>query len=118
MNATTIDNMNPDFDQLGKLLGGAAAALIAGWLMLRKWLSRDKFERAGDEAGIGVISRLNKLLDEERKARREAEARADMFAKERNDAVKEIGELRGQVQSLTFQVVEMRKQLENYVKSH
>lgn len=117
MNTTTWAEMNPsDFNsgELGKLIGGAFAAVVAAFLFLRKYLSRDAVDRAGDQADIGAIKRLNDLLDEERKARREAEVRADMFAKERNEAIREIGELRGQVHALTMQVEMLNRKFEQY----
>lgn len=114
---TTTKTMTPDFDQLWKILGGAAGAIIACGLMLRSYLSKSAVSMAGDRADIGTIGRLNRLLDEERKARRESDLRADMFAKERNEAIQAMGDLKGQVQALTFQVELMRQQLESYVKT-
>ncbi|EGH74994.1 hypothetical protein PSYAR_31070, partial [Pseudomonas syringae pv. aceris str. M302273] len=57
--------------------------LLGGFLWLRRFLSKDATDRAMDNADIGTVRRLNELLDSERLARKDAEARADQFAKER-----------------------------------
>ncbi|QMV33194.1 hypothetical protein 23F_00032 [Ralstonia phage Gerry] len=114
MNTKTWTEMNPPDSQLWGLIGGAAGAVVAAFVMLRKYLSRDAVDRAGDAADIGAIKRLNDLLDEERKARREAETRADMFAKERNEAIMQIGELKGQIAALTMQVALLNSKVEQY----
>lgn len=116
MNATTWAEMNPPDSQLWGVIGGAAGAVVAAFVMLRKYLSRDAVDRAGDQADIGAIKRLSDMLDEERKARREAEERADMFAKERNEAIKQIGELKGQITALTMQVELLNMKVEQYAK--
>ncbi|HDS1057854.1 MULTISPECIES: chemotaxis protein [Pseudomonas] len=85
-------------------LGGTGTVLLGGFLWLRKWLSRDATDRAMDTADIGVVRRLNELLDIEREARKEAEARADQFAKERNDLAATVGRMEGKIEALTSQV--------------
>jgi chromosome segregation ATPase len=85
-------------------LGGTGTVLLGGFLWLRKWLSRDATDRAMDSADIGVVRRLNELLDIEREARKEAEARADQFAKERNDLAATVGRMEGKIEALTSQV--------------
>ncbi|EJT83802.1 hypothetical protein PPS11_30086 [Pseudomonas putida S11] len=82
-------------------LGGTGTVLLGAFLWLRKWLSRDAADRAMDNADIGVVRRLNELLDIERDARREAQARADQFAKERNELVITVGRLEGKIEALT-----------------
>ncbi|MOA22224.1 hypothetical protein D3C78_1427700 [compost metagenome] len=57
-----------------------------------------------DTADIAVVRRLTELLDIERDARREAEAKADQFAKERNELVVTVGRLQGEVVALTSQL--------------
>ena len=57
-----------------------------------------------DTADIGVVRRLNELLDSEREARLQAEARADQFAKERNDLAAAVGRMEGKIEALTSQV--------------
>lgn len=83
-------------------LGGTGTVLLGAFLWLRKWLSRDAADRAMDNADIGVVRRLNELLDIERDARREAQARADQFAKERNELVITVGRLEGKIEALTI----------------
>lgn len=85
-------------------LGGTGTVLFGAFLWLRKWLSRDAADRALDNADIAVIRRLTELLDSERDARREAEAKAEHFAKERNELVVTVGRLQGRVVALTSQL--------------
>lgn len=92
-------------------LGGTGTVLLGGFLWLRKWLSRDAADRAMDTADIGVVRRLNELLDIEREARKEAESRADQFAKERNDLVATVGRLEGRIESLTTQVANLTERV-------
>ncbi|ABY98033.1 TPA: chemotaxis protein [Pseudomonas putida] len=84
-------------------LSGTGTVLLGAFLWLRKWLSRDAVDRAMDSADIAVIHRLTELLDIERDARREAEAKADQLAKERNELVMTVGRLQGKVMALTNQ---------------
>ena len=92
-------------------LGGTGTVLLGGFLWLRKWLSRDAADRAMDTADIGVVRRLNELLDIERGARKEAEARADQFAKERNDLVATVGRLEGKIEALSSQVGQLNERV-------
>ncbi len=85
-------------------LGGTGTVLLGGFLWLRKFLSKDATDRAMDNADIGTVRRLNELLDSEREARKQAEARADQFAKERNDLMATVGRLEGKIEALTSQV--------------
>ncbi|SOE48119.1 hypothetical protein [Orrella dioscoreae] len=90
---------------LGGWLGALAATIIGGGLMLRRWLSRDSVERAGDEARVEVIDMLTTQLAA-------ANARADMFAKERNDAYREVADLREKIARLETQMGYMQAKLE------
>ena len=92
-------------------LGGTGTVLLGGFLWLRKWLSRDATDRAMDTADIGVVRRLNELLDIEREARKEAEARADQFAKERNDLAATVGRMEGKIEALTSQVTSLTERV-------
>ncbi|MFK2915253.1 chemotaxis protein [Pseudomonas sp. 3HC3] len=85
-------------------LGGTGTVLLGAFLWLRKWLSRDAVDRAMDNAEIAVIRRLTELLDIERDARREAQAKADLLTKERNELVMTVGRLQGKVMVLTNQL--------------
>ncbi|VFR94010.1 hypothetical protein RAN3_1899 [plant metagenome] len=90
---------------LGGWLGALAATIVGGGLMLRRWLSRDSVERAGDEARVEVIDMLTTQLAA-------ANARADMFAKERNDAYREVADLREKIARLETQMGYMQAKLE------
>ena len=85
-------------------LGGTGTVLLGGFLWLRKFLSKDAADRAMDTADIGLVRRLNELLDSEREARLQAEARADQFAKERNELAAAVGRMEGKIEALTGQV--------------
>jgi len=88
-------------------LGGSATVVLGGLLWLRKFLSKDATDRAMDNADIGTLRRLNELLNQERAARKEAEARADQFAKERNDLAAAVGRMEGKIEALTSQVAQL-----------
>ncbi|KPB77956.1 chemotaxis protein [Pseudomonas cannabina] len=88
-------------------LGGTGTILLGGFLWLRKFLSKDAADRAMDNADIGTVRRLNELLDSERVARKEADARADQFAKERNDLVAMVGKMEGRIDALTSQITQL-----------
>lgn len=82
-------------------LGGTGRTLLGGFLWLRKFLFQDATDRAMDNADIGIVRRLNELLDSERQARKEAEARADPFAKERNELAAAVGRMERKIEALT-----------------
>lgn len=88
-------------------LGGTGTVLLGGFLWLRKFLSKDAADRAMDNADIGTVRRLNELLDSEREARKLAEARADQFAKERNELAAAVGQMEGKIEALTGQVSQL-----------
>ena len=92
-------------------LGGTGTVLLGGLLWLRKFLSRDATERAMDSADIGTVKRLNELLDSERAARKESDARADQFAKERNELAAAVGRMEGRIESLTTQVAQLTEKV-------
>lgn len=64
-----------------------------------------------DTADIGLVRRLNELLDIEREARKEAEARADQFAKERNDLAATVGRMEGEIEALTSQIASLTERV-------
>ena len=92
-------------------LGGTGTVLLAGFLWLRKFLSKDAADRAMDNADIFTLRRLNELLDSEREARKLAEARADQFAKERNDLAATVGRMEGKIEALTSQVASLTERV-------
>jgi hypothetical protein len=92
-------------------LGGSATVVLGGLLWLRKFLSKDATDRAMDNADIGTLRRLNELLNQERAARKEAEARADQFAKERNDLAAAVGRMEGKIEALTSHVAQLTERV-------
>ncbi|OPB16897.1 hypothetical protein SAMN04490186_3948 [Pseudomonas grimontii] len=92
-------------------LGGSATVVLGGLLWLRRFLSKDATDRAMDSADIGTLKRLNELLNQERAARKEAEARADQFAKERNDLAAAVGRMEGKIEALTSQVGQLTERV-------
>ena len=60
-----------------------------------------------DNADIGTVRRLNELLDSERARANAAEARADQFAKERNELAAAVGRMEGKVEALTSQIAQL-----------
>nr|WP_196125038.1 chemotaxis protein [Pseudomonas putida]MBF8651303.1 chemotaxis protein [Pseudomonas putida]MBF8654999.1 chemotaxis protein [Pseudomonas putida] len=92
-------------------LGGTGTVLLGVFLWLRKFLSKDAADRAMDTADIGTVRRLNELLDSEREARKLAEARADQFAKERNDLAATVGRMEGKIEALTSQVGQLTERV-------
>ena len=109
--AIFIDGVTMDPTDLGPgtatWLGGTGTVLLAAFLWLRKFLSKDAADRAMDNADIFTLRRLNELLDSERIARKEAEARADQFAKERNELAAAVGRMEGKIEALTSQVAQL-----------
>lgn len=88
-------------------LGGTGTVLLGGLLWLRKFLSKDATDRAMDNADIGTVRRLNELLDTERARANAAEARADQFAKERNELAAAVGRMEGKIEALSSQVAQL-----------
>jgi ABC-type transporter Mla subunit MlaD len=88
-------------------LSGTGTVVLGGLLWLRKFLSKDATDRAMDNADIGTVRRLNELLDTERARANAAEARADQFAKERNELAAAVGRMEGKIEALTSQVAQL-----------
>lgn len=78
-------------------VSAAAATIIGGSLWLRKWLSRDAVERAGDKGTLSVIDMMQKQIDREREHSAQLMSALD-------SSHEQIGELRKQVADLTDQV--------------
>lgn len=92
-------------------LGGSGIVVTGALLWMRRFLSKDAADRAMDSADIGTVRRLNELLDSEREARKLAEARADQFAKERNELAAAVGRMEGKIESLTTQVANLTEKV-------
>jgi peptidoglycan hydrolase CwlO-like protein len=88
-------------------LGGTGTVLLGGFLWLKRFLAKEATERAMDNADIGTVRRLNELLDSERTRANAAEARADQFAKERNELAAAVGRMEGKVEALTSQIAQL-----------
>ncbi|MFH7407583.1 hypothetical protein RA261_27985, partial [Pseudomonas syringae pv. tagetis] len=82
-------------------MGRTGTILIGGFLWMSKFLSRDATDRAIDNADNSTVRRLNELLDSEREASKEAEARADQIARERNEHAAAVGRMDRKNQALT-----------------
>jgi peptidoglycan hydrolase CwlO-like protein len=92
-------------------LTGSGTVIVGGLLWLRRFLAKDATDRAMDNADIGTVRRLNELLDIERTRANAAEARADQFAKERNDLVSAVGKLEGKIEALSSQVASLTERV-------
>ena len=82
--------------QLAFLILSAAG----GYQVWRKQQPTDAKERADSEGQIAALGTWKELLEGERAARLKAEERADKFAAERNEALKELWEMRGQLRAM------------------
>lgn len=90
---------------------GTVTVILGGILWLRRFLAKESTDRAMDNADIGTVRRLNELLDSERAARKEADARADQFAKERNELAAAVGRMEGKIEALTGQVAQVTEKV-------
>lgn len=82
--------------QLAFLILSAAG----GYQVWRKQQPTDAKERADSEGQIAALGTWKELLEGERAARVKAEERADKFAAERNEALKELWEMKGQLRAM------------------
>lgn len=93
-------NNNPTAGWIGALI----ALLIPIALGLRRWLSSDAVAREGNNVHKSLLGTLMDQLQA-------ANERADRFAFERNEAIKEIGELKAQVAKLQATIEHMQERL-------
>lgn len=99
----TMDpNITPS--SLTTLIGSACAAILAGALMLRKFLSKDAVARAGDTAEKDIIDILRSQLTIERD-------RNDKLLASLDAANTATGQLRAQVADLGDQVRRLQSQI-------
>jgi hypothetical protein len=96
------------------IVATGVSALVAAFLTLRRFLSSDRAERRKETADVNSIDRIMRLLEIERRRADNAEARADQFARERNEAVQMIGALRGEVAALSQRVSDLQESLLKY----
>jgi len=79
--------------QLAFLILSAAG----GYKVWRAQQPTEAKERADSEGQIAALATWQQLLEGERAARVKAEERADKFAAERNEALQQLWEMRGQL---------------------
>jgi len=89
--------------------GGAIAAIGAGAIYLRQYLSSAQVDRTANEANVATILRLQ----DELKAERE---RADALMKDREGMVARIAELGAEVKALRDQVETLTNMLSGHSK--
>lgn len=92
-------------------IGAALGLVAAGAVYFRQYLSGAAAARASDDGQIAALQVYKDLLDAATRRQAEAELRADMFAKERNDAVAALGRLEGQIAAMTREIVALHEQV-------
>ncbi|MDM0007202.1 hypothetical protein QTI51_17300 [Variovorax sp. J22G73] len=103
---------------MGDLAGNPIAQLAAlvlsiagGYRVWRAQQPTEAKERADSDGQIAALATWQALLEGERAARVKAEERADKFAAERNEALQQVWEMRGQLKAmndtLTAQTTEL-----------
>lgn len=94
----------PDGTGLIGVIGTSIAGIAAGILLLRKYLSSDSVERAGNDAQLQIIQMLQDQVKQER-------ARADEAVASKDRALEQIAQLRAQVAELSLQVQNLKIQI-------
>lgn len=92
-------------------LAAAVLTLAGGWRLYKNQSSGDAVTRANDAANITALDTWKQLLEGERAARIKAEERADKFAGERNEAMQEVWEMRGQLKVMNDTIAEQTREL-------
>lgn len=95
----------PEHTGLAATIASGVAIITTGFLAIRNYLSNNSVGRAGNAAQLQVIQMLQDQVTRER-------ARADAAISAKDEAIKEIGQLREQVAELTIQVQNMKNQLD------
>lgn len=95
----------------GVMFVAGVLTLASGYRYWRKEQSGDAKEKADSEGQIAALGAWKELLEAERSARVRAEERADRFAHERNEALQQMGELRGQLKAMTDELHGLRDQV-------
>lgn len=96
----------PDSTGILSILGTGVAGIATGFLLLRKYLSGDSVERAGNDAQLQIIKMLQDQVAQER-------ARADAATAARDQAIEQISQLRIQVSMLSLQVKDLQMRIPN-----
>lgn len=99
------------------LVGWLVAALVGGVVAARRIWHADIVSGANSKGAVDTIQRLYDLLDAERRDKAalnlllsEANGRADRANHERNDAIREIGEIKSQLATLQAEVRMLREE--------
>ena len=93
-------------------IAAAALSLAGAWRYFKNQSSGDAVTRANDAANLSGIETLKQLLEGERAARIKAEERADKFAAERNEAMQQVWEMRGQLKVMNETITDQVRELE------
>ncbi|WP_046059695.1 hypothetical protein [Paracidovorax citrulli] len=88
------------------VVGGALGTITAAGLYLRQYLSAAAVQRASDAGQIAALGVYKELLGDAIKRATDAETRADGFAKERNEALQNLGRMEGQLAAVRRQLDE------------
>lgn len=110
---------------LGELANNPLAQVVAailtvagGYRYWRNQSSGDAKDRADSEGQIAALATWQALVEGERAARIKAEERADKFAAERNEAMQQVWEMRGQLKVMndtlaaqTSELAQLREQV-------
>ncbi|SFO51704.1 hypothetical protein SAMN05216567_10142 [Variovorax sp. OK605] len=100
------------FTELRGVFGGAAAIGLAAAIYFFSQKSNREMAGADSAGQIKALAVYEDMLKSEREARAQAEARADKFAEERNEAYRELYKLQGQMSELTKQIERQNAELE------
>jgi hypothetical protein len=106
-----MEEILPLLKSPGGMIGGSFAGVMTMLWMFRKFTLGDKVEAASAQAQVDIIQRLGEVADRAEKRAAEAEARADLAYRERNDAYLKIGELTAEVRQLRDQVEDLQRKL-------
>lgn len=82
-------------------LAAAVLSLAGGWRLWRNQTAGDDKVRADSDGQIAALATWKELVEGERTARIKAEERADKFAAERNEAMQQVWEMKGQLKVMS-----------------
>lgn len=101
---------------LGGWMGWIAAAAVSGVMFFRRIWHVDLVSGANSRAAVDAIQRLYDLLDAERRDKAllqaqlaDANVRADRAYAERNEAIRELGEIKAELAALRAEVRLLRE---------
>lgn len=93
-------------------LAAAILSIAGGYRYWRSQSSGDAKERADSDGQIAALATWQALVEGERAARIKAEERADKFAAERNEAMQQVWEMRGQLKVMSDNLAAQTRELE------